>query len=62
MPRDLKQNSNQLTLAIHSTDNSFGFAFREIKSDLSDKFFIKKFKKLENIFQTLIKMKIILKV
>ena len=45
MLRDLKKNSNQLILAIHSTDNSFGFAYREIKSDLSDKFFIKKFEK-----------------
>ena len=34
--------SNQLTLAIHSTDKSFGFAYRENKNDLSDKFFVKK--------------------
>ena len=41
---DLK-NFNKLTLAIHCTDNSFGFAYRENDSDLSDTFFTKKFKK-----------------
>ena len=45
MPRDCKKNSKQLTLAIHSTDNSFGFAYRSNKDDLSDNFFIKKFEK-----------------
>ena len=37
--------SNQLTLAIHSTDKSFSFAYRENNNDLSDKFFIKKIEK-----------------
>ena len=44
MPYNLKQ-SNTLTLAIHSTDNSFGFAYRENNSDLSENFFTKKFDK-----------------
>ena len=44
MSYDLKT-SNQLTLAIHSTDKSFGFAYRENNNDLSDKFFVKKFEK-----------------
>ena len=38
-------NFNNLTLAIHSTDNSFGFAYRENNCDLSDNFFSKKFEK-----------------
>ena len=37
------KNHNKLTLAIHSTDNSFGFAYRENSLDLSDNFFTKKF-------------------
>ena len=45
MTYNLKKKSNQLTLAIHSTDNSFGFAYRSNKNDLSDNFFIKKFEK-----------------
>ena len=45
MSRNLKNDSNQLTLAIHSTDNSFGFAYRDYKGDISDNFFIKHFKK-----------------
>jgi len=45
MSYDLKKNSNQLTLAIHSTDNSFGFAYRENNNQLSDNFFVKKFEK-----------------
>ena len=45
MTFDFKEKSNHLTLAIHSTDNSFGFAYRENNNDLSDKFFIKKFEK-----------------
>ena len=45
MSSDFKEKSNHLTLAIHSTDNSFGFAYRENKNDLSDKFFVKKFEK-----------------
>ena len=36
---------DKLTLAIHSTDNSFGFAYRENNNDLSDNFFTKKFEK-----------------
>ena len=44
MPSNLK-NYNNLTLAIHSTDNSFGFAYRENNCDLSDNFFSKKFEK-----------------
>ena len=43
MPYDSKKN-NKLTLAIHSTDNSFGFAYRE-NSKLPDNFFTKKFEK-----------------
>ena len=37
------KNYNKLTLAIHSTDNSFGFAYRENNRELSDNFFTKKF-------------------
>ena len=44
MPYELK-NYNKLTLAIHSTDNSFGFAYRRKNNDLSDNFFTKKFEK-----------------
>ena len=44
MSYDLKK-SNQLTLAIHSTDKSFGFAFRENNNVLSDNFFVKNFEK-----------------
>tara|TARA_B100000989_G_scaffold207118_1_gene156922 strand:- start:194 stop:841 length:648 start_codon:yes stop_codon:yes gene_type:complete len=43
MPYDSKKN-NKLTLAIHSTDDSFGFAYRE-NSELSDNFFTKKFER-----------------
>ena len=39
------KNDNKLTLAIHSTDNSFGFAYRENDNILSDNFFTKKFDK-----------------
>ncbi len=39
------KNNNKLTLAIHSTDNSFGFAYRENNENLSDNFFTKKFEK-----------------
>ena len=45
MSEKLKKKSNKVILAIHSTDNSFGFGYRENKRDLSDKFFIKKFDK-----------------
>jgi len=44
MPDDFK-NHNKLTLAIHSTENSFGFASRENNIALSDCFFTKKFEK-----------------
>ena len=45
MNQNLKKDSNKLTLAIHSTDNSFGFAIRTNNNDQSDTFFIKKFDK-----------------
>ena len=45
MSFDFKNKSNQLTLAINSTDKSFGFAYRENNNDLSDNFFVKKFEK-----------------
>lgn len=45
MSFDFKEKSNNLTLAIHSTDNSFGLAYRENNNDLFDKFFVKKFEK-----------------
>ena len=38
-------NDNKLTLAIYSTDDSFGFAYRENNSSFSENFFIKKFEK-----------------
>ena len=39
-----KINSNKYILAIHSTNNYFGFAYRTIKEALShEKFFVKKF-------------------
>ena len=44
MPYELK-NYNKLTLAIHSTDDSFGFAYRENNNSLSENFFTKKFEK-----------------
>ena len=44
MHYDLKS-YNKITLAIHSTDSSFGFAYREDNSDFSDNFFTKKFEK-----------------
>ena len=37
--------SNPLTLAIHSTDNTFGFAYREKSNLKADNLFIKKFDK-----------------
>ncbi len=37
------KNYNKLILAIHSTDNSFCFAYRENNRSLSEKFFTKKF-------------------
>ena len=43
MQNQLTDLSNQLTLAIHSTDNTYGFAYRK-KSDFDyDNFFINKF-------------------
>ena len=45
MSYDFKKKSDQLTLAIHSTDNSFGFAYRANNNKLSDNFFVKKFEK-----------------
>ena len=43
MPYDSKK-INKLTLAIHSTDNTFGFAYRE-NNELPDNFFTKKFER-----------------
>ena len=45
MPYQITNNSKQLILAIHCTDNSFGFASRKNRSELSDNFFTKKFEK-----------------
>ncbi len=45
MQKSLKDKINQLTLAIHSTNDSFSFALRYGFEDVSDKFFIKKFDK-----------------
>ena len=42
---NLKNSLEELTLAIHSTDDSFGFAYRKNNNNESDKFFIKKFDK-----------------
>ena len=41
--KDNKDVCNQLTLAIHSTDNSFGFGFRKNNNIKSDELYIKKF-------------------
>ena len=43
MPHNLKDVSEKLTLAIHSTDKSFGFACRTNNDEQLDTFFIKKF-------------------
>ena len=45
MLNDIKTTSKNLTLAIHSTDDSFGFASRKDKNDKTDIIFIKKFDK-----------------
>ena len=45
MSAEFRKNAKQLTLAIHSTDNSFGFAYRKNSNELSDTFFMKKFDK-----------------
>ena len=44
MLHNLKKASNKLTLAIHSTDDSYGFACRENDNQDSDNFFINEFK------------------
>ena len=43
MTHILKRRQNFPILAIHSTDNSFGFGYRKNNSPKSDEFFIKKF-------------------
>ena len=43
MTNKQKQRENYPTLAIHSTDNSFGFGYRKNNNLKSDKLFIKKF-------------------
>jgi len=45
MHKEISGKSNKLTLAIHCTNDSFGFALRKGREQLSDKFFIKKFDK-----------------
>ena len=45
MQNHLTNISNQLTLAIHSTDNTFGFAYRKKSNLETDNLFIKKFDK-----------------
>lgn len=42
---DPNKKSSKLTLAIHCTDNCFGFAYRKDNDYLSDNFFIKNFEK-----------------
>ena len=43
MEDNFKQKQNYLTLVIHSTDNSFGFGFRNNNNIKSEELFIKKF-------------------
>ena len=43
MKSNIKQIQNYPTLAIHSTDNSFGFGYRKNNKLASDELFIKKF-------------------
>ena len=43
MAKKLNQRENYPTLAIHSTDNSFGFGYRKNNKLASDELFIKKF-------------------
>ena len=43
MKHNQEQRQNYNTLAIHSTDNSFGFGYRKNNSLEADEFFIKKF-------------------
>ena len=42
---NLKRSKNLPTLVIHSTDNSFGFGYRNNNNPLSDELFIKQFDK-----------------
>ena len=43
MKHNLKQKPNNLILGIHSTDNSFGFGYRESNKIESDELFVKQF-------------------
>ena len=43
MRNKFKQRKNNLTLVIHSTDNSFGFGYRKNNNPESDELYIKKF-------------------
>ena len=43
MTHKFKEESKEITLAIHSTNNSFGFGYRKKNDHESDKLFIKKF-------------------
>ena len=43
MTNKLKQRENNPTLVIHSTDNSFGFGYRESNNIKSDELFVKQF-------------------
>jgi len=43
MTNNFKQTQNYPTLVIHSTDNSFGFGYRENNNLESDELFVKKF-------------------
>jgi len=43
MKNKLNKGENYSTLVIHSTDNSFGFAYRKNNDVESDELFIKKF-------------------
>ena len=45
MTHNPKRRHNIFTLAIHSTDNSFGFGYRKNNNHASDKLFIKEFDK-----------------
>ena len=43
MKHNLKRRQNYLTLAIHSTDNSFGFGYRKSNEIETDELFVKQF-------------------
>ena len=45
MSHNLEQRENLPILAIHSTDNSFGFGYRKYKNTENDELFIKEFDK-----------------